>query len=534
MSWRGCLAVPAPRFRRVAVRVVCAALAALLVAGPVAGQSAVPRTDGPDSSGPVLQWVSVRPGDTSVVVELGMARSGAVRYRTVRPDDGSYVEVVLEGARVAESVGTEISVHRADLVRVMVREDPGPPPAAVVRLVLSARASVDVTRRPDGMGLVVRVSGGRAPGQATAPPGPVSVFARATPVTDVLAMVARSCGFQLVASQEVSGQVTLSVSGLTCEVALEVLSAVSGVRFRRFGDVVVAFPAGKVQEESYPELYQVRSARPDEAAKEIQQLVKGVSVVPLERDGSVIVIATQDQHREVRRVLQMVDVAGVQVSIETAVVDVSMNRLRELGFSWGVGTPGQGSGAIQITVGEATVFARLAAMVSDGSARVMASPRVTTRSGEKASVSLGEEVPIPQRDPNGNITFSFRRIGVGLDITPRVGRDGVVSVELGLRVDQVLEFLSTPSGPVPRIGTREVRSSVRVESGRVLVVGGLITRQERQSTVKVPVLGDIPVLGELFRLNIRSESESEVVFLIRPVVLGGRGDAGSGSAEADR
>lgn len=257
-------------------------------------------------------------------------------------------------------------------------------------------------------------------------------------------------------------------------------------------------------------------------------------MVPLERDGSVIVIATQDQHREVRRVLQMVDVAGVQVSIETAVVDVSMNRLRELGFSWGVGTPGQGSGAIQITVGEATVFARLAAMVSDGSARVMASPRVTTRSGEKASVSLGEEVPIPQRDPNGNITFSFRRIGVGLDITPRVGRDGVVSVELGLRVDQVLEFLSTPSGPVPRIGTREVRSSVRVESGRVLVVGGLITRQERQSTVKVPVLGDIPVLGELFRLNIRSESESEVVFLIRPVVLGGRGDAGSGSAEADR
>lgn len=522
MSWRGYWA---GKRSVIAALGLCAVLA--LHTG-AAAQAPVP--DGSSESRPMLEWVAVRSGDTSVDVEIGVTRGAQVPYRLVRPGNGSYVEVWLDGVEVSEKAEADIGVHRGDVARVLVMRHPGPPPSAVVRVVLSARAEVQVRRRPDGMGLVMTVGGGLAPRERVAPPGPVSISARSTSLSDVLLLLARSCGLQLVTAGELSGQLTLSVSGLSCEAALEVVSTVSGVRLRRLGDVLVAAPQGKLQDETYVEVYPVSSARPDEVAKELGQLVRGVSVMPLERDGAVVVVGTREQHREVERALRIVDVAGTQVSIETAVADVSMSRLRELGLAWGVGTAPQGSGAIQITVGEAAVFARLSALVTDGTARVIASPRVTTRSGEKASVSLGEDVPIPQRDANGNVTYTFRRVGVGLDITPRVGRDGMVSVELGLRVEQVLEFLSTPSGPVPRIGTREVKSSVRVENGKVLVVGGLISRQERQSTVKVPLLGDIPILGELFRVTTRSESESEVVFLIRPVVVGRMpGEAGTGA-----
>jgi hypothetical protein len=471
---------------------------------------------------PALEWVSVRDVGRTVRVELGFPRWFFPRYTLVRTDDGLRVELRFEGVAVSEGARREISVNRGDLARVLVWEEGQDRPVAVVSFQLSSRSEVSVSRADLPNVIVVSV-GAMLPPETRGPPqGPVTISARDTAVADLVAMVAKACGFQVVVVGDLGGKLSVSVTGLSCEGAMEVLRLAAGISWRRVGDVLIVGQQGRVKEDSYPETYRLRHARPDEVAKELSGMVKDVAVSALERDSAVVVVATADKHEEVRRALAILDVAGVQVSIETAVVDISMTRLRELGLSWGIGGPSQGGGqgGIQITVGEAVIVARLSALVSQGQARVIASPRVTTRSGEKASVSLGEDVPIPQRDSNGNITYSFRRVGVGLDITPRVAGDGMVTVDLGLRVEQVLEFLSTPSGPVPRIGAREVKSSVRVRDGDVLVVGGLITRQERESTVKVPLLGDIPVIGSLFRLTTRSESESEVIFLIRPRVVG--------------
>jgi len=471
---------------------------------------------------PTLEWVSVRDSGSVVRVELGFPRWYFPRYTLVRTDDGLRAELRFEGVAVAEGARREISVNRGDLAGVLVWEEGQDRPVAVVSLRLSSPAEISVSR-PDLPNVLVVSVGAVLPPESRGPPqGPVTISARDTPVSDLVAMVAKACGLQVVVAGDLTGKLSVSVTGLSCEGALEVLKLAAGISWRRVGDVLVVGQQGKVKEDSYPEAYRLRHARPDEVAKELSGVVRDVAVSALERDSAVVVVATADKHEEVRRALSILDVAGVQVSIETAVVDISMTRLRELGLSWGVGGPSQGDSqaGVRITVGEAVIVARLSALVSQGQARVIASPRVTTRSGEKASVSLGEDVPIPQRDSNGNITYSFRRVGVGLDITPRVAGDGMVTVDLGLRVEQVLEFLSTPTGPVPRIGAREVRSSVRVRDGDVLVVGGLITRQERESTVKVPLLGDIPVIGSLFRLTTRSESESEVIFLIRPRVVG--------------
>jgi Flp pilus assembly secretin CpaC len=140
--------------------------------------------------------------------------------------------------------------------------------------------------------------------------------------------------------------------------------------------------------------------------------------------------------------------------------------------------------------------------------------------GNEAQVNLGEEVPIPSIDASGRLTFTFKPVGVILRIQPKVNRDGLITTRVEPEVSSVIEFLATASGPVPRVATRKATTIVTVRNGETIILGGLISAAERRTVIKVPLLGDIPILGSLFRTTTTDRQESEVLFLVTPQVVG--------------
>jgi type II secretory pathway component GspD/PulD (secretin) len=362
--------------------------------------------------------------------------------------------------------------------------------------------------------------------------GRITIDLRNAELADVLSALSKLCDFNIVTDASVKGAITVRLVDVTCEEALRFILEANNLGFRRVGRSLIILAAEKLApppEVPEPVIYPLGFANAEQVRTAIAASVPGVRVAIDVRTNILIVFGTAAQQEQVQKILASLDVQVAQIMIETRVVDITTNVLRDLGLSWGltgypitvtsVTAPGGFPATLTVGTTGGPVIATLAALVQDGKARVLSAPRVAVLDGNKATVNLGEEVPIPQVDTTGRITFTFKPIGVVLEITPRLNREGLITITISPEVSSVIQFLQTPSGPVPRIASRKATTIVQVRSGESIIIAGMISVEERETVVKVPLLGDIPIIGSLFRRTTTDRRESEVIFVVTPQIV---------------
>jgi hypothetical protein len=494
-------------------------------------------------------------------LQLAVVGSGALTYRTLQLSAPPRLVIDLPGAVLDASVPSVIEVERGGVARIRTGQFQTRPPIA--RVTVDLAAAVPFTLATTAPGVLVarfdtravapvaaaprrevpaRQIEAQAPAQPAAPapadarvaqvpptpPGRITLEFRATEIADVLSALAKVCNVNIVTDAAVRGQITVRLVDLTCDESLRFILEANNLGFRRIGRNLIILPAERLAPPpEAPEsiTYPIGFGVAREIADAIRAAVPGIRVTHDVRTNTVVVVATPAQHEEVRKILAGLDIQLVQVMIESRVVDISMSDLRDLGLSWGLtGVPIIGIEGVfpnQITVGVAdfTILARLNALVTERKARVITAPRIAVVDGNEAEVNLGEDIPIPSIDAAGRLTFDFKPVGVLLKILPKVNRDGLVTTRIAPEVSSVIEFLPTPSGPVPRIATRKASTVVTARSGAPIVLAGLISAEERRTVLKVPLLGDIPILGALFRTATTDRRESEVIFVVTMQVL---------------
>ncbi len=413
-----------------------------------------------------------------------------------------------------------------------------PPPAVQVAQAPPAAQAPPVAQAPPAAP-VAQASPQTAPGRIT-------LEFRSTELADVLSALARVCIINIVTDASVKGQVTVRLIDLTCDEALRFILEANNLGFRRIGRNLIIMAADKLAPPpEAPEsiTYPIGFGVAKDVADAVRAAVPGIRVTSEARSNTVVVVGTVAQHEEVRKILAGLDIQLSQVMIEVRVVDISMSDLQNLGLNWGlngaagpvlsiqgvfpgVGTPGVGiPGQITLGVGTFAINALLDALVTQKKARVISAPRMAVVDGNDAVANLGEDIPIPSIDASGRLTFTFKPVGVILHIVPKINKDGLVTTKVEPEVSAVIEFLTTPSGPVPRVSTRKASTTVTVRSGDAIVLGGLISAAERKTVIKVPLLGDIPIIGQLFRTTTTDRSQSEVIFVITPQIIPPQGAA---------
>ncbi len=163
----------------------------------------------------------------------------------------------------------------------------------------------------------------------------------------------------------------------------------------------------------------------------------------------------------------------------------------------------------------------LSALEAEGKGNIVSSPRIITADQTKARIEQGEEIPYQQATSSGATAVQFKKASLSLEVTPQITPEG--NVILNLLVNKDSRGALTAAGPA--INTKQVQTQVLVENGGTVVIGGIFTQDERNEINKVPVLGDIPYVGNLFKNRVRSINKTELLVFITPKIVTDRSAA---------
>ncbi len=249
------------------------------------------------------------------------------------------------------------------------------------------------------------------------------------------------------------------------------------------------------------------------------------------------------------KVVNLLEVGGVQqVMLEVRVSEMQKSLMRRLGFNFAylsangkhiglslldnlVKLPSQGgypanplqvsdniNAIYQFTSDGSTWTSFVDALKGEGLLKVLAEPTLTTLSGQMASFNAGGEIPIPEASGLGTTSITYKKFGVGLNFTPTVMSDGKISLQVAPRVSE-LDFSNAVTSNgflVPAFAEREVSTVVQLADGQSFAIAGLLSEDVTEQVNKFPVLGDIPILGALFRSSQFKRNETELVVIVTP------------------
>lgn len=271
-----------------------------------------------------------------------------------------------------------------------------------------------------------------------------------------------------------------------------------------------------------------------------------VRVVASESDNALVIYATPDSYRIIEEALKGLDTAPLQTMIEATIIEVTLNDNLRYGVEWfltqgdstfrlstlatGLVTPAAPGFAYLLDTGDARVVVNALSRVTD--VKVISSPQLLVLNNESAQLKVGDQVPIVKKsavsvtDPEAPVVneVEYRDTGVILNIRPRVNSSGLVALDIMQEVSDVTA--TTTSGiDSPTIQQRRIVSAVAVNSGETIALGGLIRDSKSNGVQGVPVISDIPVLGNLFKTTTEEMRRTELLVLLRPRVIRDRTDA---------
>lgn len=182
-----------------------------------------------------------------------------------------------------------------------------------------------------------------------------------------------------------------------------------------------------------------------------------------------------------------------------------------------ISTSSAGTFALSLFKSSANQFLNLelSALEAEGKGKIVSSPRVVTSDQTKALIEQGEQIPYWISSSSGATAVQFKAAALRLEVTPQITPEGNVTLDLDVSKDSRGE--TTTAGPT--INTKHVKTQVLVENGGTVVIGGIFTQDEREDTNKIPFLGDIPVLGNLFKNTVRYNNRTELLVFITPKIV---------------
>lgn len=299
--------------------------------------------------------------------------------------------------------------------------------------------------------------------------------------------------------------------------------------------------------------YQVEVAANDPAiANEIKRVLGYPDIRVVKVNKTVILEGTvNDQYQRARaekiaaaygdKVVNLLEIAKpIQIKIEAKIVEINRTKTDKLGLQYFSGTnstsPGiffagqsqsnTGSTAMAGNFGNyAPVNAQINLLIQNGFAKLLSQPNMVTLSGEKANILVGGQIPVPVSNMAGQVSIEWKDYGIKLEISPEASLDGIITSKVKAEVS-AMEWNNPTTKiklgsniEIPSIRMRKAETAIALASGQTMAIGGLIAHDITRDVIKLPFLGDLPVLGQLFRSTSFIKGETELIILVTPTIV---------------
>ncbi len=206
------------------------------------------------------------------------------------------------------------------------------------------------------------------------------------------------------------------------------------------------------------------------------------------------------------------------ILIEAKLIEVRKSALRDIGVDWADVVAGPVFRTPDDLALTTAIDSAIHLLVNRGDARLLAEPTLTCINGGQADFLVGGEVPIPVQNQDGALNVVFKQFGIILNVEPQANAAGLIRTKVGVEVSSVDKANSVLG--IPGFATRKTNTEMNVQSGEPMIIAGLFSADDAKTVVKVPGLGSLPVLGELFKSRQFRRGETELVVLVTPQIIG--------------
>ena len=328
---------------------------------------------------------------------------------------------------------------------------------------------------------------------------PISLQFTDIEVTELLQALAKITNTNFLLSESIKGRITIELNNTPWQTALHAILASRGLRLIRNGDIYWIGP--------HTEIAAFQKYRREDAA-----LPFGGEHINSPRQ---ILIEARIVEADERFARELGVKLGYQASSIGGNPDKKVSSNFDLG---GSGLSGFNPATVAATLvsrnGSRILQMELSALESDGHGKILSNPRIMTGDQVKATIEQGTELPYQTTSQNGS-KLQFRKANLRLEVLPKIHPDGKISMLVGINKDTI--GMKTEQGYA--IDTKSLCSEVTVESGGTVIIGGIFQTTEREDEVKIPLLGDIPLIGHLFRHKSKLQDKTELLVFLTPTVI---------------
>lgn len=386
------------------------------------------------------------------------------------------------------------------------------------------------------------------------PRDPVTFDYNEADVREVIDMMAAKANLNIIYGDDVTGTVNISLTKVPFDEAFNTLLNMKGLATQQTGNNIlrIATPATLIAEQKkgmmQTRVFYIAYSKAADMRVQVDAAVLAEGRTPHsisdDVNNALVITDTAQGLDSVSRLIQNLDRIPRQVMIEVKLVEVKLDHSFDLGVDWSFknGTlndggsgrlyfPGPvplvtnaGSLTLGKVVGNTQFNAVIAAAVHDGKAKVLSDPKVATLNNKEANINITDQIPYDQQTitvSNGvnTVTHQYSNVttGITLKVTPTINSDGRITMHI---IPSVIQLSGIPNGIAPPpTATRGTDTNVIVKDGETIVIGGLIQDTQSEDVYKVPILGDIPLLGAAFRKKSTVRSRKELLIFVTPKIL---------------
>jgi len=381
---------------------------------------------------------------------------------------------------------------------------------------------------------------------------PITLEFRDATLKSVFEVVSRTSGINFVFDRDVRADTRVNIfvrnSSLDDVVKLILITNQLDRKLLNENSVLI-YPNTPAKQKEYRELvvrsFYLANADVKQAVNLVKGMVKTQDVFIDEKLNLMVVKDTPEAVSVVERLVRSLDLAEPEVMLELEVLEVSRTRMQTLGIQWPTSlsygnpalstgsAPGTGgttppaniplnttNGLVWFTANPAIVVNLLA---TDSDNRLLANPKVRVKNREKAKVHIGQKVPVITTTSTANVgvssSVSYLDTGLKLDVEPNIYLRDEVAIKVGLEVSNITQTLNISGTVAYQLGTRNAATVLQIKNGETAILAGLIQDDDRVNAQKVPGLGDIPIVGRLFRNQSDDREKTEIILLITPRIV---------------
>lgn len=350
-------------------------------------------------------------------------------------------------------------------------------------------------------------------------------FAPGTPLVEALRALGYKSNKNLIVNGDLDGTIAMHMEDTDFDTVLRALSRSNDFSYEYLDDkqTVLIAPTDSM---SSIETFKLKHIDPETAAKQIALLTEADKVMADKENHTLTVSGSSSLLYQVRQELEKVDVASQQVNIQAMVIELSKGNSRNLGLSylsnpWSKDTSIGGYNGFKFSVS-----GQHEETLSNG--KVLARPNVTVFDGRKATILMGDKVPVfssssdsTDSDSSMTMTVEYKDVGVKLEVLPRINEMDKQTITLVIKpsVSTISQWVESGNNKAPQISERSAETTVRVKNGETILIGGLLKNEEIKSIKQIPFLSKIPILGELFKSRSTEKKDTEVVIAITPKIV---------------